>query len=89
MPEYKIKIFGADWCGDCRRAKSFLNEHGVDFSFINIDKDRVGEQFVLDVNRGMRSIPTIIFDDGSILVEPSDLELSKKLGIRIPDSYYL
>jgi hypothetical protein len=45
---------------------------------VDIDKDEVGEEFVLSTNHGMRSVPTIVFEDGSILVEPSDTELRLK-----------
>jgi mycoredoxin len=74
-----ISFYGSNWCGDCRRAKKFLQENGIEFDFIDIGKDKTGEQFVLKVNNGLRSIPTIVFEDGSILVEPSNHELSLKL----------
>jgi hypothetical protein len=46
---------------------------------MDIDRDRAGEKFVIQTNRGNRSIPTIVFADGSILVEPPNAELSAKL----------
>lgn len=76
-----IRMYGADWCGDCRRSKRFLAEHKIAFEFINVDEDAEGTAFVLEVNNGKRIIPTIVFPDGGILVEPSDAELSEKLGI--------
>ncbi|RPI30608.1 MAG: NrdH-redoxin [Chloroflexota bacterium] len=76
-----ITIYGADWCGDCRRTKRFLNEHEITYTWIDIDRDQTGEQYVLSVNKGMRSIPTIIFGDGTTLVEPSTRELALKLGV--------
>lgn len=77
----QITFYGSSWCGDCRRARKFLQEKGIAFTYIDIGKDKAGEQFVLRVNNGLRSIPTIVFDDGSILVEPSNYELSLKLQI--------
>jgi glutaredoxin-like protein len=76
-----ILVYGADWCGDCRRARRFLNLHNIPYQWIDIDRDEQGEQFVLDTNRGQRSIPTLLFADGSTLVEPSNLALAEKLGI--------
>lgn len=76
----EITVYGADWCPDCRRAKSLLDERKVQYSWVDIDKDREGEKFVINTNRGNRSIPTIVFGDGSILVEPSNPELIAKLG---------
>ncbi len=76
-------VYGADWCGDCRRAKRFLTQHSVPFRWIDIEKDKDGEKYVREVNKGLRSIPTIIFQDGSILVEPSNFQLAKKLNISL------
>ncbi len=81
MPEAKFKIYGTNWCGDCLRVRRFLDQKGVAYDFINIDLDKSGEQLVLATNRGMRSVPTIVFDDGSILVEPSTTALAQKLGV--------
>ena len=81
MSEEKIVIYGADWCSDCRRAKRFFQEHNIGFQWVNIEMDKNGEQYVLKLNKGMRSVPTIVFSDGSILVEPSNRQLAEKLGI--------
>jgi glutaredoxin len=48
---------------------------------VDIDADPAGRKYVESVNRGFRSVPTIVFPDGSILVEPSNMELSRKLGL--------
>jgi glutaredoxin-like protein len=80
MTSPNIVVYGADWCGDCRRAKRFFTQHGIPFEWIDVDTDRQAEEYVIQVNRGMRSIPTIVFEDGSILVEPSVEELTEKLG---------
>lgn len=77
----KIVVYGADWCGDCFRSRRFLERNQIPFEWINIEGNKAAEQFVLKTNRGMRSIPTIVFPDGSILVEPSNVELAKKLGL--------
>ena len=77
-----ILMFGANWCGDCRRAKRFFDEHHIDYEWIDVDKNPEAAVHVQEINKGMRSIPTIIFPDGSILVEPSNSELAKKLGLQ-------
>jgi mycoredoxin len=86
MPDAKIIIYGADWCGDCLRARRFLNQFNIQYQWINIDRDQIGERYVIKINKGMRSIPTIVFEDGSVLVEPSNLKLAQKLGITIESS---
>lgn len=83
MQPSKITVYGADWCGDCRRARRFLAQNHIEFEWINIEEDKQGEQFVLKVNQGMRSIPTIIFEDGSILVEPSNRQLAQKFNLPV------
>lgn len=77
----EVIIYGTIWCGDCIRTRRFLDKYAVQYRWINIDEDKFGEQIVLKINRGMRSVPTIIFGDGSILVEPSNTALAQKLGI--------
>ena len=86
MSDQPILVYGADWCIDCRRAKRFLTQYNVFYQWVNIEQDKDGEQIVLKTNKGMRSIPTIIFGDGSILVEPSNSELARKLGIALQAS---
>ncbi len=77
----KIKIYGTTWCGDCRRVRWFLEQKVITYEFINIDQDKAAEQFVIRTNRGYRSVPTIVFEDGSILVEPSNAVLARKLNL--------
>jgi glutaredoxin-like protein len=77
-----IKMYGTAWCGDCHRSRAFLDEKGIKYEFIDIDKDEKAMKYVEGVNKGMRSVPTIVFEDGSILVEPNNEELGKKLGIK-------
>lgn len=81
MADDKLIVYGVAWCGDCRRAQRFLQTNKIPYDFINIDQDKTGEQLVLQMNRGFRSVPTIIFPDGSVLVEPSNRQLAQKLQI--------
>ncbi|MFM8319667.1 MAG: glutaredoxin domain-containing protein [Chloroflexota bacterium] len=81
MSESTITIYATDWCFDCRRTRKFLERHAVPYQWINIDKDRQAEAYVLQINRGNRSVPTVVFPDGSVLVEPSDSALAEKLGV--------
>lgn len=83
MPESRIVIYGTNWCGDCLRTRYFLDKQHIPYTFINIDHDKQAEQFVIQTNRGMRSVPTIVFEDDSILVEPSTSDLARKLGISL------
>jgi thioredoxin reductase (NADPH) len=82
MAESKITVYGAYWCPDCRRAKKFLGEQFVPFKWVDIEQDKEAEEYVLQKNNGKRIIPTIVFEDDSFLVEPSNAELAKKLGLK-------
>lgn len=73
-----IKMYGALWCGDCRRAKDFFDRRGIAYDWIDISQDPEGVKYVEKINDGKRIIPTILFPDGSILVEPSNAELAAK-----------
>ena len=76
-----IIMYSTTWCGDCRRARQFLDQHGIAYTVIDIDRDTDAAREVLRMNGGLRSVPTILFPDGSILVEPSNRELANKLSI--------
>jgi len=56
-----------------------MSKHNIQYSFIDIEQDDEAGAYVEKVNQGNKSVPTIIFPDGSVLVEPSDAELEKKL----------
>ena len=75
----KIIFYSTRWCPACRRAKKLMTEKGIDFDDINIDRDKDASAYVMEINNGYRSVPTIIFPDGEILVEPSNRVLEKKL----------
>ena len=81
MQEAKITVYGAPWCPDCRRSKQFLGEQRVPYNWIDIDQDQEGRGYVQQVNDGKQIIPTIVFEDGSVLAEPTNAELAAKLGI--------
>ena len=75
----KIKVYGTKWCPDCARAKQVFAKMNVAFDWIDIEADKDAVAYVQKVNGGKRSVPTIVFPDGSVLVEPSNAELEKKL----------
>ena len=78
-----IKVYGAPWCPDCKRSKKFLAEHRVDFEWIDIDGDPEALAYVEREQNGGRTIPMIVFPDGSRLLEPGDDQLARKLGLRL------
>ena len=75
----KIIVYGTTWCPDCTRAKRILQQAKLEFEWINIEDNNDGAAFVKQTNRGMMSVPTILFEDGSTLTEPSNAQLAAKL----------
>lgn len=77
MPE--VIIYGADWCGDCRRSKRVLERLGFDYRWIDVEHDPAKADEARRVG-GSRRIPVIVFPDQTVLVEPTDAELEKRLA---------
>ncbi len=78
-----ITVYGAPWCPDCRRAKKFLGEQRVPFTWVDIDGDAAAVATVEGLQGGGRSIPTIVFADGGHLVDPTNEELARQLGLTL------
>ena len=74
-----ITVYGANWCSDCKRSKRLLDSKNIEYTWIDVDNNEAALQTVKSLNQGKRIIPTIIFPNGDILVEPTDSELSLKL----------
>lgn len=75
----QIVMYSADWCGDCRRSKRVLDSLNVKYTLIDVERDVTASDKVIEINGGARSIPVIVFPDGSHLTEPSDKALKAKL----------
>ena len=74
-----ITMYGAEWCGDCRRSSALLKELGVNYNYINVEEDPSAADKVVEINGGAQSIPVIVFEDRTHLNEPSDPALKAKL----------
>ena len=74
-----ITMYVTRWCGDCRMAKRVLDGHGIAYDAIDIADDDDARDFVVRVNGGYKSVPTIVLPSQRILVEPSRWELESAL----------
>ena len=74
----KIVMYTTQYCSDCRQAKAFFEANDIPYIPISIEGNREATEFVMRMNNGYKSVPTIIFPDGSVLVEPSWKELKEK-----------
>lgn len=73
-----ITVFSANWCPDCKRARQLLDDKGIMYSPVDIGKDNEAFLFVEKLTKRVK-IPTIIFPDGTIMIEPSNESLAHKL----------
>ncbi len=74
----QIIMYSTQHCSDCLRAKAFFEANNIPYTRILLEDNHEAAEFVMKVNNGFRSVPTIIFPDGSVLVEPSWQELREK-----------
>ncbi len=81
----QIVMYTTNVCADCRRAKAFFEANKISYLQIGIEADEEATEFVYTLNNGMRSVPTIVFPDGTVLVEPTWEELRQQLS-REPQS---
>jgi len=75
----KIVMYSTQYCPDCLRAKAFFKAYNISYVPVSIEGNPAATEFVMQMNHGYRSVPTIIFPDGSVLVEPSWQELKEKV----------
>ena len=81
MAHADIKLYGTEWCSDCKRCKKFFGEQRIPYEFINIEEDSDGQAYVQKLQNGGLTIPTIIFADGSVVsgMIPAE-EIEKRLN---------
>jgi len=74
-----VVVYGTAWCPDCVRTKHILDRSNTPYVWIDIQHDPEATRKVEELNKGMRSVPTIVFPDGTVLVEPFNSELAAVL----------
>ena len=79
-------IFGADWCGDCRQAKTWLRDHNVPFTDLDVEHDDEARDQAIELAKGRTNIPVVLLPDGSVLIEPTDAELASALSVPFPNT---
>ena len=74
----QIVMYTTQYCSDCLRAKAFFEANDIAYVRVLIEGNYEATEFVMKMNNGFKSVPTIVFPDGSVLVEPSWQELKEK-----------
>jgi mycoredoxin len=75
-----LTMYSTSWCGYCHRLKSQLQREGIAYTVVDIERDAAAADFVASVNGGNQTVPTLKFDDGSTLTNPSIVEVKKHLA---------
>ena len=79
-----LVVYGTGWCPDVRRSRALLDAAGVPYRYVDLEADRQATRLVRRLQKGARRIPTIVWPDGRMLVEPSDADLSAALDSEDP-----
>ena len=75
-----LTMYSTSWCGYCHRLKSQLDRAGIAYDVVDIEQDEAAAEFVQSVNGGNRTVPTLRFDDGSALTNPSIIQVKDHLA---------
>jgi len=76
----ELTMYGAQWCSDCRRTKRYLESNNIPYTMIDLEAQPTEIETVMAYNNGRKSIPVVVFPDGSHLTEPTDAEMDARLG---------
>jgi mycoredoxin len=75
-----LTMYSTSWCGYCHRLKSQLDREGIAYDVVDIERDEAAALYVMSVNGGNQSVPTLRFDDGSALTNPSIVQVKEHLN---------
>ncbi|GAB3487506.1 mycoredoxin [Nocardiopsis coralliicola] len=75
-----ITMYTTPWCGFCKRLKSQLSREGIAVAEVDIEQDPAAADYVMQVNGGNQTVPTVLFADGAALTNPSAKQVKEKLA---------
>jgi len=84
METEKITLYTSNFCAHAWLVENLIREHEIPATIINVDEDSEARDELLHINDGMASVPTLIFADGSKMIEPPIRKVKEKLGIADP-----
>jgi mycoredoxin len=73
-------MYTTQWCAFCKRLKAQLARDGIEMTEVDIERDPAAAEYVMSVNGGNQTVPTVVFPDGSVMVNPSAIQVKKRLG---------
>ncbi|MGW0436302.1 mycoredoxin [Micromonospora sp. NPDC003197] len=75
-----LTMYSTPWCGYCARLKSQLDRENIEVTVIDIEQDPAAAEFVMSVNGGNQTVPTVVFTDGTALTNPSIVQVKQQLA---------
>ncbi len=75
-----LTMYTTQWCAFCRRLKSQLARDGITMTEVDIERDPAAAEYVMSVNGGNQTVPTVVFPDGAVLVNPSAVQVKKRMA---------
>nr|WP_296071594.1 mycoredoxin [uncultured Actinoplanes sp.] len=75
-----LTMYSTSWCGFCHRLKSQLDREGIAYDVVDIEQDPASAEYVMSVNGGNQTVPTLKFEDGSALTNPSIVQVKERLA---------
>ena len=75
-----IRMYSTTWCGYCRRLKTLLDREGIGYTEVNIEEDEGSADYVMSVNGGNQTVPTVVFPDGSAATNPTPQDVMSRLA---------
>ncbi len=76
----QVTMYSTPWCGYCRRLKVQLDREGIRYSDVDIERDPEAADYVMTVNGGNQTVPTVVFADGSAATNPTLAEVKTRLS---------
>jgi mycoredoxin len=76
-----LTVYSTTWCGYCHRLKTQLDREGIAYEAVDIERDAMAAEFVMSVNGGNQTVPTVRFDDGSALTNPTVAQVKAQLAV--------
>jgi mycoredoxin len=75
----QLTMYTTQWCGFCRNLKNQLARAGIEMAEVDIERDHAAAEYVMSVNGGNQTVPTVVFPDGSVLTNPSAAQVRARL----------
>lgn len=75
-----LTMYTTQWCAFCKRLKSQLARDGIEMAEVDIERDPAAAEFVMSINGGNQTVPTVVFPDGSVMVNPSAIQVKKRMS---------